>query len=353
MFKKFAILSVLFIGAAAIIAVAAFNHIRFEKAITDLVKQQLLIAAHIDAGSIQNSLRDIQRELEFLGRQYVSGRDNGLEPGIFEESYRQIDAYVASIELINDKGFVLDSWPRQEGGFGKDLNAAVEVKTMLKSPQIFFSDVFDFKGEQAVSYMVPVFKDGEFMAFFRAMIPLVKLNEWGGYVQQRKDEYSLILNSNGRILDYAQKQYVGKEITSVIKDKIPGHDASPIAGIMAAAVRGEEGAVTTQFLSGKNKIPLVKTVLAFSPVHTGSEPWVIVVAMDYNLIGWPIIRNALDNLFFVALVIVAVFILLKLRAKLFKDSVALTASNIIIKLLRSDSSDKIPGGGSKRPRKGV
>lgn len=349
MLKRLAVLLVIFIGAAGIAGVAFLNHLRFEKAITDLVRQQMLIIAHIDAGSIQNSISDIEKELEFLSRQFLSQENVLTGLNIFEESYRQIDKYVAFLELIDANGNLLNRWPSEEDSLGEGGRLASDVKTMIDNPHVHFSSVFDLnEDEKAVAFLLPVLKGGRFVAFFRAIIPLAKLNEWAGYVQQRKDEYSLILNSQGQILDYVRKNYIGKNIISAIEEIHPGYDISQITGIMDAGARGEEGTKVMQFLSGREENRLVKTVLAFAPINVGPKPWYIIVAMRYNLIGWPITRNALDNLFFMLLIMIVVFVFLKLRARLFKDGIALTASNIIIKLLRSDNSVGNSSGGSSR-----
>jgi len=160
------------------------------------------------------------------------------------------------------------------------------------------------------------------------------------HINDLEKAYAFIVDSDAKIIDYPYAGYTGKNILTLVKDKISGPEQSKLNAVMQKIRNREEGTAILDFLTEDTNPRVAKALIAFSPLRIGSNRCSIIVAMEYGAIENIIHKNARDNLisvlFVCAAFIIFGFILYRIRRE--KDLLLIreTVSNIINKQLRSE-----------------
>jgi len=289
---------------AASIYFGYLNHKDFERAMVKQAESYLLATARSQAQSIEKYIGDILRELETLSSSpilknsiTVAQEKKGIEAEYYyllQDSYREVERLVDSIYLIDGSGTVINVSPFKPDITGQDFSRMPDVRTVLAEHQPYTSGVFEtISRQKAIANLYPVFVDNKFSGMLRAIILVERINSLASHINEEGSRRVLISDNRGMIISYPDKASIGKWTSELFtNDKFFGYSLAQAASITAAMQQGDEGVSSAG-----------NALLAYCPIHIGSNFWSIAVAMDYNVIASAIRKNLRDNLIFMGFIL--------------------------------------------------
>jgi len=177
-----------------------------------------------------------------------------------------------------------------------------------------------------------------------AAIPVTRINDLVKHINDLERAFAFIVREDGLIVDYPYAAYVGKNILAETKDKISSSDWLELNRIILKIHSKEEGTGALDFFSEAERPKIVRTLLAFAPLNIGVERYSVFVAMEYDVVAELINKSAIENLIFLAAMILALFAfgLIFYRIHREKDKLALSelTLNIINRQLHSEIDER-------------
>ena len=309
------------------------NHQDFERAMVRQAESYLLATAQSQAQSIEKYIGDILRELEMLSSSPIlkssiafSQDKSGIEAEYYyllRDSYREVERLVDAIYLIDSRGTVLNVSPFKPDITGQDFSRMPDVRTVLAVHQPYTSGVFEnISQEKVIANLYPVFVDDKFSGMLRAIILVERISSLTSHINEGGSRRAIISDNRGIVISHPDKSYIGKVTSEVFsKDKFFGYNPSQAGSIAERMRQGQEGATV-----------VAKTLIAYCPIHIGSNFWSIAVAMDYSVISSPIIKNARNNLIFTGFIFLIFFAagMIYYRTHKKKDELLISAATLDI-----------------------
>ncbi|MEI8349531.1 MAG: cache domain-containing protein [Candidatus Omnitrophota bacterium] len=345
--------AIVFVLLAITVYLAWVNHSNFEDAMITQAHNQLFLIAKSQAQSIEEHMGDIYEELsitsqqpavhDFL-KQKTQRSSTAARESLLSAAYKDIQKLTDSLCLLNAEGIVVDAMPVGIISVGDDLSSLAEIKSITMQPQAVFSNVFKLtNGKLAIAYTYPVIDQGRFIGSLRTVIVLERIQRLVDHINRIGKIKALVVGSGQTLIVYPDSQYVGKNFTSVIKERAFRSGSFDPAMLAEKMSKGEEGkGVVYCFFDQVAHIE--KNLIAFIPIHLGKEVWSIAAFMPYQEIAGPIHRNVLDNILFVGLILLifvivgtVIYIMQQKKVKLEVETLAL---NIINRQLHSDISER-------------
>lgn len=354
LFRKTIFYVVILFILGAVCALAWLNHNDFKKTMVKLAQSQLFTIARAEAQSIEKYIKDIYQELEIVSSDYairklLSGKENGGMSNEYkrylEKSFRDVEELVDVIYLIDANGKVVDVSPFRASIVGKNISEISEAKFVLGKKEFYTSSVFrTSSGKLVIANIYPIFDEGNYLGFLRADILLERIDSLVSHINQGDTRYAFLLDSSATLLSYHDTSYVGKNIGSLLNEKLTMSDLPELKRIAGRMASGKEGMDMFAGVSSEALPKTEKILLAYAPIRIGSTVWSIAVAMNYDAISGPINRNTRDNLIFAGFVLL-IFLILGISfytAQKKKDELAISeaALNIINKQLHLEIGER-------------
>jgi len=332
--------TVVVIAAVAILGgvglLAWQNHNDFERVMVAQAQAQLLLTAKSEAQSIESYIDNIYTELEILSSEFVTCRlirdksGKAVNPEYctaMENSYRDVGKIVDVIYLLDAQGMVVNVSPFNEGVIDQDLSDMPGVKEVMESRRPFTSPLFvSLRKGMSLALVQPVFENGEFIGMLYALLPAQKINELVAHINQDKIR-ALLIDGNNRILSYPDAKYIGSGLNSIAGDGF--FNQSIFKDVLQKASSDAQG---------------TEGLFAFSPIHFGSNSWLLIVAADYSLIAGPMNKNSRNNLLMVGFVLLvfifAGVILYRIQQKRAQLAISARALDIINKQLHLEIDER-------------
>lgn len=335
------------IALGGISFLAWLNHRDFEKAMVSQTEEELLSIARSQGQGIEKYIVDINQELVILSAD--TAIQNGVAGGIYrpgkkgysvylEDSFKDIGWLVDAVYLVDIKGRVIDSSPYREGVSGTDLSKMPDVQDMLLTHSPYVSGVFKTTGGvSAISSLQPVFRNGEFKGFLRAVILIDRVNNLISHLNQKRKRFAFLIDDNANLMGCPDKGYLGMNVREILSKDKPDPGASGLSDILRKMNQGRQGAGIVGLLPPFVPSGPVRAIVAFTPIDVGKTQWSIAMAEDYESIAGPIKKNNRDNLIFTAFVLFLFFILgfffFNMRQKETRLETSMAAVSIINKQL--------------------
>jgi hypothetical protein len=355
MMKEFIKRNYFYLAIILILLVFAYvtwlNHTYFETSVINQAKHELLSLDQSLAENIEKNIMDIHREMNQISLDTVvlenlkTHENNNYE--LLRDSYKDLEKFVDSIYLIDGKGKVIDSIPSKEE-MGKDLSRISDVRMILNNHQAYTSEIFlTPQGEQAIATVHPILENGEFIGLLRTIIKIQRLNNLVMGLNEKGKRFALILDKRFNILNFPDAGYIGKNIISVLKEKISEQGLIEFRGVLEKIQQGQGvgQTETLRFFSPWNENNFNNAIIAFTPLYINdSESWTVLLVMNYNLVGVPINRNAAINFLF-ALCAISLLLLLGMvfyreEKKKAEMDISATAMDIINKQLHLEIKER-------------
>lgn len=135
-----------------------------------------------------------------------------------------------------------------------------------------------------------------------------KIHQLVRHINKAEKIYALVIDNIGTLVVYPDKQHTGENMHAFLQDKLKGADLSQAKTIMRDMSSGKEGVAIINFFSEDLPSKIVKTIIAYSPIHKEGKIWSIAILREFSSVEGPINRNLRDNLIFVSFAILALFI---------------------------------------------
>ena len=284
------------------------NHQDFERAMVRQAESYLLATARSQAQSIEKYIGDILAELETLSSSPIlkgsiafSQNKSGIEAEYYyllQDSYREVERLVDAIYLIDGGGTVVNVSPFKPDITGQDFSRMPDVRTVLAEHQPYTSGVFESLSQgKVIANIYPVFVDSKFSGMLRAIILVERISSLTSHINEEGSRRVIISDNRGIVISHPDKSYIGQATSEVFSsDKFFGYGREQAGSIAAHMRQSQEGATV-----------VARTLIAYCPIHIGSNFWSIAVAMDYSVISSPIIKNARNNLIFAGFIFLIFF----------------------------------------------
>ncbi|MGD0077285.1 MAG: ATP-binding protein [Sedimentisphaerales bacterium] len=119
----------------------------------------------------------------------------------------------------------------------------------------------------------------------------------------------LIIDDDAKIKHSHYMNYIGENLLTLLKGKISNPEWLKLNSMVQKIRNGEQGTAIIDFFSDDVNPHIVKTLLAFAPIHHGNTRASIIVAMEYDVVAEPVNKNARDNIVFGGFVLSMFFVL--------------------------------------------
>ncbi|MGA2322816.1 MAG: ATP-binding protein [Sedimentisphaerales bacterium] len=119
----------------------------------------------------------------------------------------------------------------------------------------------------------------------------------------------LIVDDDAKIKHSHYMNYIGENLLTLLKGKISNPEWLKLNSMVQKIKNGEQGTAIIDFFSDDVNPNIVKTLLAFAPIHHGNTRYSIIVAMEYDVVAEPVNKNARDNIAFGGFVLFMFFVL--------------------------------------------
>jgi signal transduction histidine kinase len=140
-------------------------------------------------------------------------------------------------------------------------------------------------------------------------ISTVQIDRLTRHINDMEKVYVLIVDNDAKITYCPYPNYIGQNLRTLLKGKISNPEWLEFNSILQKISSGGQGTAVIDFFSDNAKPVIVKTLLAFAPIHNRNTMSSIIVAMEYDVVARPVNKNAGDNIIFGVYVFTMFFIL--------------------------------------------
>ena len=119
----------------------------------------------------------------------------------------------------------------------------------------------------------------------------------------------LIVDDDAKIKHSHYMNYIGENLLTLYKGKISNPEWLKLNSMVQKIKNGEQGTVIIDFFSDDVNPNIVKTLLAFAPIHHVNTRSSIIVAMEYDVVAEPVNKNARDTIVFGGFALFMFFVL--------------------------------------------
>ncbi len=296
-------LSIILVATVVFVCwLAQKNSKSFDQTVVEQTKQNLLTITEAQAGHLEGVFNYINRDLAYLSsnpvlhKRIISfDKSSELIAGDYDplkEAFLHSRNIMGSMYQLDNRGIVQARVPLRQESIGADFSSKPGVQYILDNVtgksdsestcHIHISEIFKANsGRDVISICKPVFSDQKFIGILRSLVYLDTFGEMTKHISLGKSRYPLIIDFNSQIVSHPNKDIIGKSIVDFQSDNQLDADHGKQNKVIADMLNGVPGSDCFEFkgLSGK------KVVLAWSPIHIGSEYWCISVLADYDEIS--------------------------------------------------------------------
>lgn len=164
------------------------------------------------------------------------------------------------------------------------------------------------------------------------------------HIESKEKFYVLIFNSNGKIIIFPDRSFVGRNIFSVIKE-IPERKINlDEENIFTRMALGEEGTAVFEFFEEDNTANFQKMLVAYVPIRIKDQLWSFVIFKELSVLNDPIKKNIRDTILICSFVCFTfcfwIFIFYRSQKQRMQLETAVTALEIINRQLHIHIDEK-------------
>jgi len=275
-----------------------------EYILVNQTQQQLATSARLIAAVIEQSIGDISQGLHTLSKD-LSIKKNAKGTTLSQESlpkhsvsqsfYEAHKGKVSALYILNEQGHVVERVPYLADKIGEDLSNQPDIGFVLKEQKAHLTDPFrGSSGEIVISISYPVVVNEGFAGVVYCQVPIAAINE--PFVQsdrQPSKGYIWIIDHTGKTLAHPNLEYVGRNLVSQNKDKLPASDLSELESIVEQMIKGRAGVGTYQCAPWQEEPPRTKKELVgYAPVQVKNSLWSVGFSINYADISRPFHQQA-------------------------------------------------------------
>ena len=178
---------------------------------------------------------------------------------------------------------------------GKDFSDKPGVSIVLKNHKPYVSELFySVSGKPCLTVLEPIFSDGKFVGILRALTYTEEIQKKiFKSLGNNKKGYAWVVDDSNRIIIHPKREYIGKDIIAVSKEKLQNYDWADLNNILKDMTNGEEGRGLYHSLWRADETSKYgKKLAVYVPVRIGNQLWSIAVSADYSEILKPINEQA-------------------------------------------------------------
>ena len=290
------IYSILFAGSIFFIIYLTYHTQKEYKNIIVLQsQQQLKMTAKSVANSIEEFFRMQKNVLKSLATDPVLLEVTpDTDYSQLEMRYKELEGEIGGFYIISPEGIVTHRFPHKKR-VGKDFSDKPGVSVVLKNHKPYVSELFySDSGRPCLTVLEPIFFNGKLVGILRALTYIEEIQKkFLKSLDNNKKGYAWVVDDSNRIIIHPKREYIGKDIIAVSKEKLLNHDWAELKNILKNMTNGEEGSGLYHSVWHTDETSKYgKKLAVYVPVRIGNQLWSIAVSTDYSEILKPINEQA-------------------------------------------------------------
>jgi len=248
------------------------NFVTIESHVIAREQDQLLSLAETVADTVGNHIKQIEAELEILGRD-----PQALQ---IEHYYKIKRGELSEVGLININGASIYAYP--SGNISRALE--VDLQLLKADPKKTVGQVYHDAGQLFVHILRPIELQGA-----QTQVLYVRLSiDWLYQVliepiRAGEKGYASVKDASGVIIMHPNRADIGKDVLKQRKESYPDFDWSELEALVDKQKQGLTGVgVYHSLWFTEDASKRVKKFNAFAPAAVGESFWIINISKDYD-----------------------------------------------------------------------
>lgn len=267
-----------------ILLALTINHAQEKGIVEQFSRQQATIASGV-AARIEDLIISVEKSMIILSRLPA---EDGIKP---EESiktiYDTLEGKIQFIARLNEKGLILRSYPPSplKKIVGNDLEKHLSLQKIRNTKKPYISKLIlpkteqDEEGKPQINSIVIAIPElnakGEFTGLVLATLSLQTIvDRYVSQVGERALNRPWIIDENGVFIVHSNPDLIESSVELIA--------ANTGMSLKELLLRGEKG--YGEYVLRNNKGETERSIIAYAPIHVGSNIWSFAIATPYNTV---------------------------------------------------------------------
>ncbi|MEA3222753.1 MAG: ATP-binding protein [Thermodesulfobacteriota bacterium] len=267
-----------------ILLALTINHAQEKGIVEQFSRQQATIASGA-AAVIEDLIISAEKSMIILSR--LPAEDGIKSEESIKTLYDTMEGKIQFIARLNEKGLILCSYPPSplKKIAGKNLGGYFSLQEIKKTKEPYISNLIlpkteqDEEGKPRINSIVIAIPElnakGEFAGLVLATLSLKSIMD--RYVRQVGEIESSrpwIIDENGVFISHPNPDLIGSSVKLIA--------ANTGVSLKKLLLKGKKG--YGEYVLRNNKGKAQKSIIAYAPIHVGSNIWSVAIATPYNTV---------------------------------------------------------------------